>query len=257
MLIRDIMETSTASFGSLPAVKWLKKKDVLSRTYDDLMESITLIRKGLAANGMTHKHIALIGSSSYEWISCYLGIITGSSTAVPLDAGLPKEDLMDLINRSDAEALLISPKLSSYIELFQTGCPKLKKIWQLSEEGVSDLMCAGKSAASDSHRPAEDDIATIIFTSGTTGKSKGVMLTQQNLASNVLSVDYTVDPGTTLLSVLPIHHAFCLVMDWLKGFSLGGEATFRMLFLLACPVNVADAGRPFLSIISVGIVSIY
>jgi long-chain acyl-CoA synthetase len=69
--------------------------------------------------------------------------------------------------------------------------------------------------------PTSDDIATIIFTSGTTGKSKGVMLTQENLASNVLAVDYDMEPGSNVLSVLPIHHAFCLVMDWLKGFSLG------------------------------------
>jgi long-chain acyl-CoA synthetase len=77
------------------------------------------------------------------------------------------------------------------------------------------------SSASDADRPSPENIATIIFTSGTTGKSKGVMLTQDNLASNVRSVDYYTKPGTVLLSVLPIHHAFCLVMDWLKGFSLG------------------------------------
>ena len=68
---------------------------------------------------------------------------------------------------------------------------------------------------------AKDDLATIIFTSGTTGKSKGVMLTQENLATNVESVSFTSHPGTVMLSVLPIHRAYCLVMDWLKGFSLG------------------------------------
>ena len=66
-----------------------------------------------------------------------------------------------------------------------------------------------------------EDVATIIYTSGTTGKSKGVMLTQENIARNVESVQYEKDPGCVMMSVLPIHHAFCLVMDWLKGFSLG------------------------------------
>jgi long-chain acyl-CoA synthetase len=83
------------------------------------------------------------------------------------------------------------------------------------------LINTGKNSETDSPAPEADDIATIIFTSGTTGKSKGVMLTQNNLASNVEAVDYTSEPGTIMLSVLPIHHAFCLVMDWLKGFSLG------------------------------------
>ncbi|MBQ1493271.1 MAG: AMP-binding protein, partial [Blautia sp.] len=59
------------------------------------------------------------------------------------------------------------------------------------------------------------------FTSGTTGKSKGVMLTQENLSENVRSVEYEASPGCVVLSVLPIHHAFCLVMDILKTLSLG------------------------------------
>lgn len=87
--------------------------------------------------------------------------------------------------------------------------------------GIGELRNAGKSASADSVCPDAEDIATIIFTSGTTGKSKGVMLTQNNLASNVEAVKITAEPGTAVLSVLPIHHAFCLVMDWLKGFSLG------------------------------------
>ena len=57
------------------------------------------------------------------------------------------------------------------------------------------------------------------------------MLTQKNLASNVESVQYTVDPGCVLMSVLPIHHAFCLVMDWLKGFSLGAVVCINDSFL--------------------------
>ena len=52
------------------------------------------------------------------------------------------------------------------------------------------------------------------------------MLTQNNLASNVEAVKITAEPGTAVLSVLPIHHAFCLVMDWLKGFSLGATAPY-------------------------------
>ena len=66
--------------------------------------------------------------------------------------------------------------------------------------------------------PAEEDVSMIVYTSGTTGKSKGVMLTQCNLYSNIEAVLYDEDPGLIFLSVLPVHHAFCLVMDWLNGF---------------------------------------
>lgn len=231
MLIRDILEESAKKFADIKAVKWLQKKEILERSYHELMENVVTLRKGLLAEGFKGKHIALIGVSSVEWIESYLGIITGNTVAVPLDAGLPGEDLIDLINRSDSEALFLSPKNIALLDGFLAQCPKLKKIWILQEEEttasdervtcLAKLKAAGKDSSADSDRPAPEDISTIIYTSGTTGKSKGVMLTQNNLATNVEYVNYTTEPGSVLLSVLPIHHAFCLVMDWLKGFSLG------------------------------------
>lgn len=231
ILVRDIIEESEKKYADIIAVKWLKKKEILERSYQELMEHVVNLRKGLFAEGFQGKHIALIGSSSVAWIESYLAVMSGKTVAVPLDAGLPGEDLIELINRSDSEALFLDPKHKALLPGILAACPKLKKIWMLQEEvweggeektaSLVELEEAGKNSAADSGRPEAEDVATIIFTSGTTGKSKGVMLTQDNLASNVISVDYTSDPGTVMLSVLPIHHAFCLVMDWLKGFSLG------------------------------------
>jgi long-chain acyl-CoA synthetase len=228
MLIRDMIEKSAVDFADIKAVKWLAKKEIHERSYRELMENAEKIRRGLDAEGFAGKHIALIGASSVEWIESYLGIITGRTVAVPLDVNLPAEDLVDLVNRSDSEGLFLSPKHRALAETFLAECPQLQKIWILQEEepeglGALKTFSAQTTApsGSDSDRPSPEDVATIIFTSGTTGKSKGVMLTQNNIASNVRSVDYYTKPGTVLLSVLPIHHAFCLVMDWLKGFSLG------------------------------------
>lgn len=230
-LILDILEESERKFSEISAVKWLKKKEIYEISYHEIMENVRAVKKGLSAEGFQGKHIALIGGSSVEWIESYLGIITGKTVAVPLDAMLPIEDLTDLINRSDSEALFLSPKNKGLLEGILTECPNLKKIWLLQEEeaefsdervaSLGKLKEAGRESKAESRRPEAEDTATIIFTSGTTGKSKGVMLTQENLASNVLSVDFEAEPGTVILTVLPIHHAFCLVMDWLKGFSLG------------------------------------
>lgn len=232
MLIRDILEESEKNYSEISAVKWLKKKEIHERNYKELMNNVITLRKGLLAEGFTGKHISLIGTSSVEWIESYLSIITGNTVAVPLDAGLPVEDLIDLINRSDSEGLFLSPKNHALLDRILAECPKLKKIWLLQEEeaeaadekvvSLAELKAASKNTVTDSQRPSPDDVATIIFTSGTTGKSKGVMLTQNNIATNVQAVDYTAEPGSVVLSVLPIHHAFCLIMDWLKGFSLGG-----------------------------------
>lgn len=231
LLIRDILEDSGKKYADITAVKWLRKKEIFEESYRELLEQAVSVRKGLLTEGFRGKHLALIGTSSVEWIESYLGIITGNTVAVPLDAGLPAEDLIDLINRSDSEGLFLSPKHIALLDKILAQCPGLRKVWLLQEEepeissekvvSLAALKSAAKDSVADSDRPAPEDVATIIFTSGTTGKSKGVMLTQNNLATNVVSVDFTTDPGTILLSVLPIHHAFCLVMDWLKGFSLG------------------------------------
>ena len=127
MLIRNILEESVRKFDEVKAVKWLKKKEIMERSYGELMENVVSTRKGLLAEGFEGKHIALIGTSSVEWMESYLGIITGCTTAVPLDAALPCEDLIDLLNRSDSVALFLSPKLRPYLDAFLVNCPKLQK----------------------------------------------------------------------------------------------------------------------------------
>ncbi len=230
MLIREVLEKSVEQFADITAIKWLSKKEILSETYAQMYEKIKKIRNSLAAKDFHNCHIALIGSSSALWIESYLALITGDNVAVPLDVALPVEELATLINRSDSEGLFLSEKQASYAETFLDSCPKLRKIWILTENksesssdsvnNISELMQDKTETIADA-KPSPSDLATIIFTSGTTGPSKGVMLTQENIATNVASVEYESHPGTVLLSVLPIHHAYCLVMDWLKGFSLG------------------------------------
>jgi long-chain acyl-CoA synthetase len=142
-------------------------------------------------------------------------------------------ELCDLINRSDSEALFVAPKMASLIKTVQDNCPGVRLYVILGEKPSSDdspaisftEFIAEESGAAlpESERPEADDVSTIIFTSGTTGKPKGVMLSQRNLYDDVVNVIVTFEPGTTMLSVLPIHHAYCLVMDWLKGFSSGAS----------------------------------
>ena len=105
-------------------------------------------------------------------------------------------------------------------------CPKLKTLISMQkteqdEQAYSFWQFLEKQEAGYSYEPEPDQLCTIMFTSGTTGKSKGVMLTHRNLAENATCLDMKIPPRTTILSVLPIHHAYCLSMDILKGISLG------------------------------------
>ncbi len=234
--IRELWDKCAKDYVDLPAVRWLNKKNIEERSYGDLAEKIVAIRKGLFSNYFTGKHIALIGTSSIEWVESYLAITTGQNIAVPLDANLPADELIELLNRSDSEAVFLSPKHETLVALIKEKCSNIRKIWILKEveedgkETLADLIKNGANSPDVIGRNA-NDVATIIFTSGTTGKSKGVMLSQRNLAANVDSVILNADPGTVMMSVLPIHHAFCLVMDWLKGFSLGSVVCINDSYL--------------------------
>ena len=96
-----------ADYASLPAVRWLVKKNVQECTYGELGATVTSIKKGFVAENFSHKHIALIGLSSSEWISAYMATVTSDNAAVPMDSGLPAEDLIDLVYRSDSEGVFL------------------------------------------------------------------------------------------------------------------------------------------------------
>ena len=224
--IHTLWNRSVQDYADLPAVRWLVKKDIKEVSYKQADEIISGLRKGAAALGFEHRHIALVGTNSVEWIEAYMSVVTSTNTAVPLDSALPAHDLIDLIDRSDSEGVFIDPKFATLAGEIKDKKKKVKKIWTLSDEAISgtdslnDLITAGEKADEPSV-PEEEDISMIVFTSGTTGKSKGVMLTQSNLYTNIEAVLYDEDPGLVFLSVLPVHHCFCLVMDWLNGFWMG------------------------------------
>ena len=132
-----------------------------------------------------------------------------SSRDLQIGRGEPVEDTARVLDRY-CDGIMIRTFAQKEVEDLPSGV-----------YSINELRNTGINASADASCPSAEDIATIIFTSGTTGKSKGVMLTQNNLASNVEAVKISAEPGTAMLSVLPIHHAFCLVMDWLKGFSQG------------------------------------
>ena len=119
MLIRNILEESVQKFGEVKAVKWLNRKEVLERSYSEMLRNVISIRKGLLAEDFAGKHIALIGTSSVEWIESYLGIITGCTTAVPLDAALPCEEL----DRSDKPIRFRSTLLKSETQTISGSVP--------------------------------------------------------------------------------------------------------------------------------------
>lgn len=219
--IREILDYAAETYGGEDAVRYkIAKNQTESKSYAQLQEDSERISGVLKELGTQGMHVALIGMTSYLWIAAYLGIVNGGNVAVPLDVSLPASELCELINRSDAEVFIYDELRKDAADLAREKCPGLKHILPM-QPGVSSLPEAMESAQRYSVQTDPDALCTIMFTSGTTGKSKGVMLTQRNLAENATCLDMKIPSRSVTLSVLPIHHAYCLGMDILKGLSLG------------------------------------
>ena len=197
-----------------------------AKTYTQLRSDSEHFGAALAELGEQGKHIAIVGASSYSWVTAYYGTVSSGSVAVPLDANLPEADLCELIDRADVTTLVYDETKAGVALMAAEKCRKLKNLIAMSSESkVPDALfmweAISKARADVKFEPKPEDLATIMFTSGTTGKSKGVMLTHRNLAENATALDMGYEPGMVVMSVLPIHHAYCLSMDILKGTSIG------------------------------------
>ncbi len=225
--IREILVQAEKQFGAEDAIRYKLKKDVIgTKSYSDLKRDSESFSRVLESLGEQGNHIAVTGMTSYPWLVTYLGTVNCGSVAVPLDVSLPAEEMCELIDRADVTVLVVDEIRKDVAAVVKDRCPKLKHLISMQKEisdgeSLSFWQLLGEHQGSCEYIPQADALCTIMFTSGTTGKSKGVMLTHRNLAENATCLDMKIPPRTVILSVLPIHHAYCLSMDILKGLSLG------------------------------------
>ncbi len=225
--IREILADAERRFGKEDAVRYKVKKDTVeSKTYSQLKKDSESFSCALDSLGEKGDHIAVIGATSYFWLLSYFGIVNSGRVAVPLDAGLPAEEICELTDRADVSVLVADEMRRDVIDMVKSRCPKLKYVISMQkEESGGEVLSLGRLL--EEHEgtydfiPEADSLCTIMYTSGTTGKSKGVMLTNRNMAENATCLDMKFPERTVLMTVLPIHHAYCLSMDILKGISLG------------------------------------
>ena len=233
--IRELLVKSEAAYGSWDAFRYKVKQkggegkktvQVESKNYTELKNDSERFSAVLSSIGAQKSHIAILGATSYEWIVAYMGTVNSGSVAVPLDAQLQPEDLCDLLNRAEVTTLVYDETKKQVAEEAKKQCPGLKHFISMSGESAvegaqSFWKLVSEQEPGFSYQSQPEELATIMFTSGTTGKSKGVMLSHRNLAENATCLDMRIESGTVIMSVLPIHHAYCLSMDILKPLSIG------------------------------------
>lgn len=225
--IREIVIQAAEEFGEGDAIRYKTgKKEIASKSYIELSRDSQRFSRVLEKLGQQGSHVAVTGMTSYPWLVTYLGTVNSASVAVPLDVSLPAEEMCELIHRADASVFVVDEIRRDVAAIVKDRCPNLKYLISMQketsdEEVLSFRQLMEEAEGTCSAVPTPDDLCTIMFTSGTTGKSKGVMLTHRNLAENATCLDMKLPKRTVILSVLPIHHAYCLSMDFLKGITLG------------------------------------
>lgn len=225
--IREILVDAQARFKDADVVRYkIGKNQIETKSYTQLKEDSESFSRVLNSLGQQGNHIAVIGMTSYAWIVTYLGTVNCGSVAVPLDVSLPAEEACELIDRADVTVLVVDEVRKDLAAIVKERCPKLKYLISMqkesnTEEILSFWQLIRDNKGSCDFMPNPEDLCTIMFTSGTTGKSKGVMLTHRNIAENATCLDMKIPERTVILSVLPIHHAYCLSMDVIKGLSFG------------------------------------
>lgn len=224
--LRDIIRHGARTYKEQTAFRYKEKKQVVDKSYIDVDRDSMAVSRMVEALGMKGRHIALIGSTTYQWIVSYFGTVGSGSVAVPIDTQLPVEDIFQLLNRADVEMLIFDELRADVAANLSENCPEIKHVVSMQSAeaagGIQSLAQLMETYQGSYETDLSgDQLATILFTSGTTGKSKGVMLSHRNLVENAVCLDMKIPPGTVSMTLLPINHVYCLTMDIIKGLYVG------------------------------------
>ena len=208
------------------------KRKLLEMTYAEFGALIKNIAAGLTEQGYAKKRIALVGETSVEWLATYLAVLAIGGVAIPMDKELEISVIEDFLKSVDADAVLYSESFNGKFEnamenhaslsLFLPIAPDEKELAGKGVVAFSTLVEKGIVAVRKGYTypPVEnrEAMCEMLFTSGTTGTSKIVMLSQKNIFSVVSSAAETVDfsPEDTVVSLLPVHHTYelaCLLAE--------------------------------------------
>ncbi len=190
-------------------------KEIVRKTFTDLRDEVRALGSELISRGYAGKHCAVIGKFSYSWVRAYFTLLSIGAVIVPLDRDWKKEDLAETVARADAEFLFIDGDIAEKEEYIRGAC-NTKTVWLTGGDGeaLDDLVQTGKEKYSQDPSAFEDApidvnaLALLVFTSGTTGKGKGVMLSQNAVLSDMSDVIPYIDFGHKTVGVLPPHHTY-------------------------------------------------
>ena len=200
-----------------------KKVNYKKITYKQLDEDINAFGTALISIGLKGKRVAIIGKNSYEWVLSYISVLNGVGIAVPLDKGLPEQEIITSLQRSKADVIIFEENMAELMKKIKDENTTNLKTFILMDNiekydflSIPKLIKKGKEELNKGNREyidAEIDnnkMSVILFTSGTTSLAKAVMISHRNIASNVAALHYEQPfcSTDTNIAFLPFHHMY-------------------------------------------------
>ena len=222
--LRDMVQSSAELYGDKTSflVKDKPRGEYRPVTFNQLKDDIDHLGTNLVAMGLKDKKVAIIGENSYKWVVTYLAVANGTGVVVPLDKELTGIEIRNLLERAKVDAIVFSGKMKKKLvaEIEAVGGINIKIDMDAkeAEEGIlmwDSLLEEGKALLEGGDKRFVEAVidreamCTLLFTSGTTGQSKGVMLSHKNISANVYNMSkYVKIRSGGGLSVLPMHHTY-------------------------------------------------
>ena len=236
--IRDMTENAAIRFGDKNAISYKKKptsKETLHYTYNEGREFIRSIATEFISMGMRDTNVAIIGEASPEWVFSYFALMSIGAVTVPIDKELPATDMASILNTAGCPFVVYSTLIKEKIKEVKELCPALHTFVEMGdgcEEFATNLETVrslGKEKLASGDRSYYDyeidpkRLASIVFTSGTTGKGKGVMLTTENICMDMQQGMYNFNITPRTMCVLPPHHTFGSTVNFVGHYAQGCE----------------------------------
>ncbi len=235
--LQDLLLKSAARYADKIALEDLKDTPLPRVSYTSLLKNVLKFGTALRSLGLPERsHIAVIGENRVQWGVTYLTAMAFNYVIVPVDAKLTQNEILNILHESDASAVVFT---DTYEQLFRDERHALKHLkffismdLLTARDGVHSMieMINVSRGCTPDALPRIDPtaLAAILFTSGTVGRAKGVMLSQQNIAANIVAMSsmLKVYPEDRFLSVLPIHHTYECTCGFLCPLYNGASAHY-------------------------------
>jgi long-chain acyl-CoA synthetase len=217
--VQDMVIGSARRYGDKLALEDFNDTPISKVSYNSLLDNVLRFGAGLRSLGIKERdHVAVIGENRVQWSISYLTAMTFNLVVVPVDKNLGVNEILNILHESEATAIIFS---DAFEAMLREKMPSLKHLRHYismdskkHEVGIHSMTeLINRSPAVDPSKLPHinpEEMAVIIFTSGTLGRAKGVMLSQKNLAANLMDMvsQFGIFPTDRFLSILPMHHTY-------------------------------------------------